>query len=612
MPSSDRLRAAAAAVLLCAACGGGDGASVPSEAFDLAGRNLLLISVDTLRADHISPYGYDLETPAMQRLADEGVVFEDAQTPVPLTQPSHTSLFTGLYPGRTGIRDNAGSTLTNDAVTLAETLRDAGYQTSAVIASRVLQRAKGLDQGFEHYDDHFSASELETLAPNIERRAREVRISAQKWLAGRDRERPFALFVHFFDAHMPHDPPPLFRERHPGKPLDGEIAFVDRNIEELLDGLEAEGELERTLVVLFGDHGESLGEHAEEEHGLFLYESTSHVPLIVRLPGAQAPRGVRVATPVSLVDVMPTVLELLELPAPPADGVSLVPLLAGGEIAPRPILSETHYPLFFGWAPSYGLRDDGWKFILSPKPELYDLTRDPRELENLIEREPARAAGMRVALERQIGIWDETSGTAEAGGTLSMAELAALGYSSGVAIDASEGGELPDMKDRTELYTEISEALDLMSSEDWEGARVRLERALEKEPTNPSSLLNMGSVLAHLGKVDEAELHLKAVLSLQPDNLHAKGTLAMNYLAAQRFDDAEAMFRDMLEQSPRSPEPRFYLGQVLAMRGDFEGALECFEEVQRLQPNMPMLGESLNGARRMLQERGATPPPAGG
>jgi len=341
---------------------------------------------------------------------------------------------------------------------------------------------------------------------------------------------------------------------------------------------------------VLSDHGESLGEHGETEHGLFLYEATSHVPLIVRLPGAQAPRGRRVATPVSLVDVMPTVLDLLGLSAPEGDGLSLVPLLAGGELAPRPVLGETQYPLFYRWAPSYSLRDEGWKYILAPE----------HELDNRVADEARRAAGMRAALELQVERWKAPSGTAEASGNLTLQELAALGYGGGAPIDVESAAELPDAKRRTELYEQLNAALALVAGERWEEARVALAAVLEQEPTNPSALLNMGSALARLGRHAEAEQHLRACLALQPDNPHAKGALAMSYLVQQRLDEAEAMFREILAQSPRSPEPRFFLGQVLAMRGDLAGALECFEQVQREQPNLPMLEESLAGARRAL------------
>lgn len=588
--------------LATGACGGGDAAS-QEAALDLAGRNLLLVSIDTLRADRTSPYGYAIETPALQRLADEGVTFETALSPVPMTQPSHTSLFTGLYPGRHGVRDNVGKTLTDEAVTLAERLRGAGYQTGAVVASKVLARVTGLDQGFDSYDDRFRTEELDSASPNVERRAREVRIAAEEWLERRDRTRPFALFVHFFDPHTPHDPPPLFRERYPDRPLDGEIAFVDRNLQALIERLEGEGELERTLLVVLADHGESLDEHGEEEHGLFLYEATAHVPLIVRLPGDDAPRGARVDTPVSLVDVMPTLLDLLGLQPQASDGVSLTALLAGGSIAPRVLFGETHYPLFYRWSPSYSLRDGAWKYILAPRPELYELSRDARELENRFERDEQRAQPMRAALERKLAEWREAQGTVAEAGNLSLEELAALGYGGGAPADEHAADELPDAKDKVELYAKLSAALGLMGSERWEEARVQLEEVLREEPTNPSALLNMGSVLAHTGRHGEAEKHLKACLALQPDNRHAKATLAMAYFVTQRLEESEALFREILAESPRSPEPRFFLGQVLARRGDLHGALECFEEAQREQPNLPMLAESLAAARSALEQQ---------
>jgi arylsulfatase A-like enzyme/Tfp pilus assembly protein PilF len=596
--SQFRRLAACAGLALATACGG-------DRVEGLKGKNLLLISVDTLRADHTSPYGAATETPLLQRLASEGVVFENAYSPVPLTQPAHASLFTGSYPARHGVRDNVGFTLAERAVTLAECFAEAGYQTGAVVAASVLGKRSGLDQGFESYDDAFTAAQLGTGSPVVERVGEEVRDRALAWLDARDASRPFALFVHFYDPHAPYAAPGELGQRFSADPYAGEIAHADRCVAALVERLERENLLDATAVVFLSDHGESLGEHGEKTHGLFLYEAALHVPLVMRLPGADRPQGRRESAPVSLVDVMPTLVDLFELRAPPPmDGLSLRPLLEGGELAERSLFAETLYPLFYRWSPSFSIRQGQHKFIEAPRPELYDVVADPRELEDRLAAQPEVRAPLQGALQAELARWAALTPTAEqATSTDSVQALAALGYGAGMAVDPSTSGPLPDAKDRVEIYEELASAMSLVGERKLHQARKRFEAVLEKDPQNPSALLNLGDLLAQVGDFQGAIQKLEACLAVSPDNRMAKATLGVLYFSWGQIDKAQPLFEALIAESPRSAEPMFFLGQIHERRGETATALEWFRKAHELMPGIPGLEQKL----RALEQA-----PAGG
>jgi choline-sulfatase len=385
---------------------------------------VVLVTLDTTRADRLTPYGFmDASMPHLERLAREGVVFDRAVTPAPLTLPAHASLFTGLYPHHHGVRDNADRPLAASFATLAETLRSHGFHTSAFVGSVVLASDRGLSQGFEKYGD-VPAGSSGTAGPR-QRRAESVIGDAIEWLEELDHA-PFFLWAHLYDPHLPYDPPEPFRSRY----LDsyvGEIAYADAQLGRLIETLERRGLLDRTILLVAGDHGESLGDHGERDHGMLLYEGVLRVPLIARVPGT-APR--RVASIVRLIDVMPTLLDLLDIPAPATDGVSLAGVMDGRERGIElEALSESMYPVRFGRRPTRSVRDGRFKLIDASPPELYDLERDPFEQRNLSEDRPVLA---RLLMKR----------VATAGGRLTAApplsapsaelkaRLAALGYGS--------------------------------------------------------------------------------------------------------------------------------------------------------------------------------------
>ena len=381
-----------------AGCGQGDAPRKP---------NLLLVTLDTVRADHLGCYGdREAVTPWLDRLAGEGLRFADAASTVPLTLPSHTSLLSGLLPPHHGLRNNGLGALPAGTATLATLLVAQGYRTGAFIGAFVLDHRFGLARGFEVYDDEIPRDPKAGVSLEAERPGSEVVDRALAWLehpAGEDR-RPFFLWVHLYDAHAPYVPPPAWGARHPGRPYDAEISAVDEQVGRLLTALDRRGLARTTVVAVAADHGEGLGEHGELTHGLLLYEPTLRVPLVLRAPGRLAPRVVR--TPVSLVDLAPTLAGLLgrtfpATPDQPLDGRNLAPaLLQGGEPAAGDLYAETRYPAIFGWSPLAALRRRDLKYIASPSPELYDLRRDPRETANLMPRNPGPAQGFASRLAR--------------------------------------------------------------------------------------------------------------------------------------------------------------------------------------------------------------------
>jgi arylsulfatase A-like enzyme len=411
-------------------------------------RNLLIITLDTMRADRLPPYGFQgVATPALDRLAVEGAVFESAFAAAPLTLPSHASLFTGSYPPAIGVRDNASAPLGAEFTTLAEILRDRGLATAAFVASAVLAAGRGVEQGFDVY--HAPAPDC-AGAPRLRRPADEVVDDAMAWFS-LSSSAPFFAWVHLFDTHRPYDLPAEYARLY-ADPYLAAVAFEDSQISRLIDYLERTDRLEDTLIVVAGDHGESLGDHGEDAHGIFVYQETLHVPLILRGPGIPGSR--RVSSVTRLVDVMPTVLAAFGVAPPAGDGFSLADLLAGHtEQSDVEVYAESMYPQRFGWSGLRSLRADRYKVIAAPRPELYDLATDPRERRNLFDERPAVGRAMLGRLRA----FDSGSGRTSAESALGRAtavapavveRLSALGYVAGPpAAPAATAAGAPDPKD---------------------------------------------------------------------------------------------------------------------------------------------------------------------
>ena len=412
--------------------------------------NLVVITLDTTRADHLGAYGFQsIETPHIDELAREGVLFVQTSTTSPLTLPAHASLYTGRFPFSHGVRDNAGFTLDARETTLAEILKRRGYSTGAFVSSVVLDAAKGLNQGFDFYRDDFASPAPPGPAVALRRPADDVTDDALSWLAQVGSSRFFA-WLHFYDAHAPYQPRSPYREWYATRPYDAQIAFMDAQVGRLLDFLRERALLERTIVVVIADHGEGLGDHRETAHGIFLYDNVIRVPFIIRAPFAGL-RARIVDDVTRTVDVMPTLLELIEVAAPEnSEGKSLLPLMTGeARSLNLDAYAESLYPLYrFGWSDLRALRSGRFKVIAAPRPELYELDRDPFEAHNVFDAQ--RALGERM-IERLREIERSArSSTAEGArpqiDAETAAKLASLGYVSRPTVAAARD-ELPDPKD---------------------------------------------------------------------------------------------------------------------------------------------------------------------
>src|SRR5579863_2505636 len=372
--------------------GGSSPAKAPPDIF--------LITIDTLRADHVHCYGYErIQTPALDALARDGIRFAAAFTPSPITNTSHASILTGLLPGSHGVTDFAVP-LSPSHPTVAELLKKNSYHTAAFIGAVILDSktlAPGFDRGFDYYDNFPEHAQTKSRWGRVERRGMEVVQHAETWMTKHPAS-PHLMWIHLYDPHDPYEPPPPYSQTYKDHLYDGEIAYADSALAHFIAYLKQSGRYRNSIIVVVGDHGEGLGEHNEDTHGIFLYDSTTHVPLIVKLP-AELHAGTVVAAQVRTVDIVPTVLELTGAPAlERSDGESLTPYFDGADEASRPAFGETDYPLRFGWAPLRSLRSEGFKFIDAPRPELYDLEVDASELHNRYDAKDAQVQKARAML----------------------------------------------------------------------------------------------------------------------------------------------------------------------------------------------------------------------
>ncbi len=555
--------------------------------------NLLLVTIDTLRADRLGCYGFGLAyTPAADRLAREGVRCTDAVTAAPITLPAHSSIMTGLYPPAHGVRDNGNYALGADAVTLAERLGAAGYRTGAFVSAAVLTRRYGLEQGFATYDDDLWSEDEPALFMIRERPAARTVERALSWLAdwrAGDPARPFFLWVHLFDPHQPYDVRSVDLAARTPTPYDAEIAEADRGTGRLLAWLEEHAALDDTLVVLTADHGESLGEHGEPTHGIFIYDATIRVPLLWRFPRA-LPAGATYDGPVRHIDIVPTVLALLGLPGgDTTQGADLAAALAGRS-APPALAQYAEARLAeegFGMAPLVGVRQGGRKYIAAPRPELYDLRADPREVTNRYSGDPAAAA----PLARQLDAVTTESGARALSAPTRQIDreteemLRALGYLAPPEQRAEMAGM--DPKDGMALYARLQEARELAQAEEWERARALLEEVLAAAPGNVTARNVLALAAVRRGDLDEAERQYLASLARQPGQHRVVGALGTIALRRDDLEAAERRFRDALALAPSFVEAMSNLGFIAAVRRDGAGAQAWYERAIALDPTYP-------------------------
>ncbi|RLE25573.1 MAG: hypothetical protein DRJ61_08410 [Acidobacteria bacterium] len=563
--------------------------------------NVLLLTLDTTRADHLGCYGYEsAHTPRLDQFARERAVrFEYALTPVPITLPSHTSILTGTYPVFHGVHDNDGFIVDDELTTLAEILSKEGFATGAAIAAYPLDSQFNLDQGFDEYNDEYQQdwSQSETVGRTartfgfLERTADLVNLAAFRWLESHGDER-FFLWMHYFDPHQAYSPPAPFDTQFADSKYDGEIAFADENFGKVLDELDRQNLLDRTIIVVVGDHGEALDQHNEPTHAAFIYDATMRIPLLISAPLGGKPLTGVVNRQVQTIDIAPTILELLGLPAhPDMQGTSLVRDLREplAQHSGRPALLESSFCLYhFGWAPLRGLRTDRWKYVLAPKPELYDLESDPGEFYNLVSSMPERAAEMDAELERAFDEYAAERVDRSAATVIDSEvreKLAALGYLGGGGV--SERGEgfpsrealasMPNPVDRGLALSFVNSASEMVRQEEFETALEAAHNGLAADPGNFRLRLNVGQALLGLGNFEKAITELDRAAQMKPSDGLPHVLLGHAYVKLGRYEEARASFQVATRLERNSVEVLETQGAVEGHLGLIAEAAETFE-----------------------------------
>lgn len=495
---------------------------------------ILVVTLDTTRADVLGCYGGDAKaSPNIDRIAGRSHLFERAEAPVPQTMPSHTTIFSGLHPFNHGVRKNLAVMVGQDVPLLAEELRAEGYTTGAFVSSFVVDSRFGLGRGFDHYD---APDTRPGVGDGMERRAGKTVAAAIEWIG--DRTSPWFVWVHLFDPHAPYEPPQPFAGRFDGRPYAGEVAYMDNEVGRLIGSLVAKGTFDGAVVIIAGDHGEALGEHGEETHGILLYEATTRVPLLVHLPGQTV--AVRHAHPVGLVDIAPTVRDLVGLDIT-ADGSSLVPILRGDDGADRHravYIESLEGYLRNGWAPLFAVVRGSMKYIDAPRPELYDLDADPNETHDLVSKKPDVAADLADRLEDIRPSTESFDGETIVLSSDESAALLALGY-----VEGSPGrsaGTRRNPADAIALASIHQEALEAKAAGDLKKAAGLFAQELEQDPESPVLLWYLGSCLVTTDP-DRAEASFRRAMDLRPDFEAPYIALAELLIHKSEFEAAAAV-----------------------------------------------------------------------
>lgn len=599
--------------------------SPPEPAKNRQPPNVVLITLDTTRADHIGSYGYkNARTPNLDGLALRGVRFDDAFTCAPITLAAHTCILTGVYPFSTGVRDNGLYALPKDTSTLATALRNQGYNTTAYVSAAVLDRVFGLDQGFDVYDDYFGSSSAPSKV-YPERSARSATHAVKRRIS--EVRPPYFLWIHYFDPHSPYEPQPPYDDAN--TPYDGEIAATDAAIGELLALLEHDQLLENTLIVVVGDHGESLGDHGENTHGVFVYDSVMRVPLIMAFEGVIAPGKVLKGL-VRTVDIFPTVLDYAGVsPNSLIAGESIRSSIEKGALSISEAYEESEVPFNeFGWSPIYSLRTNEWHFILSPRAELYNITRDPQEKENLFSTAKMQAEHLRVQLTKNYDFRKHSSegNTPDVSPEL-REQLEALGYVSSSA--ASPKDSLIDPKDGIGMAIRIDEAIDLANRGNFDKSIQILKGVVKENPDNTVALMTLGNTYLRSRQYSEAQTSFQKALtrykldyaylglgdSLAAQEEHAaardsyKAAIALNrrfapaYLSWARMElslknlpAASTILDDALSQDLLDPQILLLRGQLHANNGEIPKAITFFQKAIAQDPGFIQAYNDLGAA----------------
>jgi choline-sulfatase len=539
-----------------------------------AGASVLLVTIDTLRADHVGAYGAKTgATPHLDALAARGTVFEEALASVPLTLPSHASILSGLEPPHHGVHLNGRAIFPADAATLATVLKGRGYATAAFVAAYVLDRRFGLGRGFDLYDDRIERRGAGASVLESERPCAAVAAAAEQWIGGQPG--PFFAWVHFYEPHAPYDPPSPYREQQGGRPYDGEIAAADACLGRVIAAAEARAP-GRLVVAATGDHGEALGDHGELTHGFFVYQSTLRVPLILAGPGVPVSRRTALAR---AVDLMPTLLARVAVPAPAGlDGGDLFGPSRGLEA-----YAETRYPETMGWAGLRALRLGALKYIDAPRPELYDLGADPGETRNLVGARAADAGRLQRGLDALRAT--ERAAVATADDPEIAEKLRALGYVAAAAPALASSGPRLDPKDALESWRLFEDAIWADARGDHAAAAGALRPLVRRQPDNPAFRQALAAALRAGGRPAEAAEAMSSLETIAPSDPVAWHERAIALDAAGQAAEATRSERRAIALDPSLPEPHNHLGSLLARGGQHAEALAEFTRATALDPN---------------------------
>ena len=565
--------------------------------------NVLLITVDTLRADHLGCYGYKaIHTPTIDALARDGVLFPMAISQVPLTLPEHVAILTGTYPFHNHVQDFTAPPLSDKFRTLAQAFHGHGFATGAVVSSFVLDRSWGLNRGFDYYDDKFNAQSLLGDNPElVQRRAGSSVDAALAWLR-QHHAQPFFFWLHLYDPHSPYDPPEPFRTQYHSHEYDGEIAYADSQLARLVGWLKNSGLYRRTWIVLLSDHGESLGEHGEQEHGFFIYNSTVHVPLIIKPAAGSARKLLPIPSPVESIAVAPTILQMAGISDPIQRQFDSAGLFAGeSSKLPASAYSETFYPFSsFGWSPLHGLETAKYHYIEAPHPELYIRAHDPSETRNRAAEQAGVASVLRAQLQQR---WKpyESAPSSPALDEAATAKLRALGYFAYHApvSEATLRGPLADPKDKLDEFNSILRASDLIAAGHYSQAEALLSQIRQHDSSLYVVPFMQGELALRQQQAPQAAQYFQDCLKLAPNFDQAMTGLAGALQAQGQSDAAIEWLQKALQRNPRNFRAWYQIGWIQERTADYASAAGNLQKTLDLQPSFAPAWRDLG----MLQYR---------
>jgi arylsulfatase A-like enzyme/Flp pilus assembly protein TadD len=542
--------------------------------------NVLLITIDTLRPDHLGAYGYTkIQTPVLDRIAQNGILFRDAVCQTPLTLVSHSSLFTGLNPNVHGVRDNAYFTLSSNHKTLAEYLKENGYTTAAFIGSAILDRRHGLGQGFDWYS-HYQPTII--VGNESQRRAEEVVSEALDWIQKSNNQNPIFLWLHLYDPHSPYNSPEPFHSQYANAPYDGEIAYTDHVLGVLFAQLEQQGFMSNALTLIMGDHGESLGEHNELDHGYYVYDATVKIPLIVSWPGHLKP-GI-VTQQIREIDVLPTIAELVGFQTNGSiQGKSAARLMNGQQMDVQPAYIESYTPkLYYGWSELVSIRSGDWKYIQAPEPELYNLKEDPSELHNLITERPDQARPLAEQLKKMIAIGQKAQDQkAEAVDADRLEQLASLGYigatNPAVMLNSSSNIDPKSKIDDYLLHHKlIPQAIHNIDQGNYANA-LQLLKTVEAKINNSFVIYwYMGLCYAKLNDLESARKSYSHTIELNPYFGRAYTDLALTLQLQKKHQEAMKLLDTIPTNAVSSTDRDFIRGELQMNEGSLNEAERAY------------------------------------